>query len=708
MPAGEQVMERPTTNTSASSPASVVPPSVEYRPALDGLRALAVTAVLAFHLDRLPGGNLGVDAFFVISGWLITWKLLGEVDARGSIDLRRFWTARARRLMPASLGVLVVVSVIWPIAGIAVPSLRRDVMWAALWSSNWGTITGGGDYWARFGDPSPITHFWSLAIEEQFYLVWPVVLLVFARRGASRRTVGFAAAALAALSMTLMVIMADPANPTAVYMNTLARAHSLLAGAAAAAFTITRPSGSIRGGIAARRLLPFASLAAVAIVVLSSHSSAWLFTWGFPAFAVAMVVVVVAAADGAASSLLASPPMRWLSDRSYGLYLWHWPVFLFFSADRTGLHGVVLDAVRVLVAVGISDISYRYLETPIRRGPWVRTRWVPLVVGTAIVGVIAIAAVAVPRPSGAEVATVVTLPPAPDVASMGPVPPSAAAPSAAVSAHPAAGADVPTQVPGPGRNDEGAGTETADRPGAVVPDDTVIPVARLTRAEPVRVLVAGDSTAQLLAEILLPYAQANPAQLIAGSAAFPGCGLSVADDGRLHGFTGKDGEHDLIDLRGCLGQWGAIADRVSGPEQIEVVVVQIGPWDGADIHLQDGRVVSVGDPVGRAMVVDSYTSFVERMHEAGAVVVWVTPADIALQWGAVDDPMNDPARWAALRQVVDALEVPQIDLPGWLAREGLDGPDGRPDGVHLSPQVNERFLLELVVPELERIAASTS
>jgi peptidoglycan/LPS O-acetylase OafA/YrhL len=286
MPAGEQVMERPTTNTSASSPASVVPPSVEYRPALDGLRALAVTAVLAFHLDRLPGGNLGVDAFFVISGWLITWKLLGEVDARGSIDLRRFWTARARRLMPASLGVLVVVSVIWPIAGIAVPSLRRDVMWAALWSSNWGTITGGGDYWARFGDPSPITHFWSLAIEEQFYLVWPVVLLVFARRGASRRTVGFAAAALAALSMTLMVIMADPANPTAVYMNTLARAHSLLAGAAAAAFTITRPSGSIRGGIAARRLLPFASLAAVAIVVLSSHSSwRWSSWWSQPPMA---------------------------------------------------------------------------------------------------------------------------------------------------------------------------------------------------------------------------------------------------------------------------------------------------------------------------------------------------------------------------------------------------------------------------------------
>ena len=309
-----------------------------YRPGLDGIRALAVVAVLWFHLDRLPGGNLGVDAFFVLSGWLITWRLLNEADRDGAIGLGRFWSARVRRIMPASVAVLVTVAVVWPLAGIDVPSLRRDVVWAAGWASNWGTITSGGDYWARFGDLSPVTHFWSLAIEEQFYLAWPLVLFLVVRRSQNHRlTVGVLSAAAAFASIIAMNVMFDPGDPTGTYMNTFARAHNLLIGATAAAFTTVLADGHLRGGRIARRLAPAGVVVAVAIVALSSDQTAWMFRWGFPVFAIAMVTVVVGAADGFGERVLASAPLRWLGNRSYGLYLWHWPVFLFISPSRLGV-----------------------------------------------------------------------------------------------------------------------------------------------------------------------------------------------------------------------------------------------------------------------------------------------------------------------------------------------------------------------------------
>lgn len=706
----------------------------DYRPGLDGLRAISVSAVLAFHLDRLPGGNLGVDAFFVISGWLITWKLLDEKNRHGSIALRRFWTARARRLMPASVCVLIAVGVAWPLAGIDVPTLRADIVWAALWSSNWGTIRGGGDYWARFGELSPITHFWSLAIEEQFYVVWPLTVVAVTRWRRSRLAVGLTSGALALGSIAVMVIIADPGNPTPAYMNTFARAHTLLIGAAAAAITARRPSraaSGLVGGRVARRAFPFAAAAAVWLVLASSPSSAWLFRWGFPTFAVSMAIVVVAVADGAAIRVLASPPMRWISERSYGLYLWHWPVFLLLTPTRAGFGGVTLDAVRVLTAVAVSDASYRWVETPIRRGRMLSVRWIPIGAAVAVASVIAVAVMTVPTPTRGEAASVVTLPPAP------PSPSSADA----VSGTPAASdsrsvtASVPVPLP-PSASDEfaartrgtgfaasGGPTEISRRtpsstgaPAATQPDtakaatapastsSTVAEAVQPVLTLPVRVLVAGDSTAQHLAEAMLPFAAQHPDDVVAGSAAFPGCGLTAARDGRRHGFTNQRGEHELIDLSGCIDQWTAMPGRVSGPEQIDVVLIQIGPWDGADIYLPDGRVVSVADPEGHRLVVEAYTSFVQQVRDAGAIVVWVTPVDIELQWGAVDDPMNDPARWAKLRAIIDALPVTQIDLAGWLTATGLDGPLGRPDGVHLTADAADRFVREAVAPALAALA----
>jgi hypothetical protein len=216
----------------------------------------------------------------------------------------------------------------------------------------------------------------------------------------------------------------------------------------------------------------------------------------------------------------------------------------------------------------------------------------------------------------------------------------------------------------------------------------------------VRVLVAGDSTAVHRADVLLPYSAEHPDEVLAGSAAFPGCGLSAFDDGRLHEMTESDGRRTWIDLSGCVASWESVARRVASDERYEVVLMSIGPWDGTDIRLADGTVVSVLDPVGAGMVTRRYQAFVAQVEAAGARVVWITPPDVVFQWGAVDSPLSDPARWRELRRIIDTLPVEQIDLPGWLAAHDLDGPEGRPDGVHLAPEVEQRFVDEVVVPTL--------
>jgi peptidoglycan/LPS O-acetylase OafA/YrhL len=712
----------------------------DYRPALDGLRAIAVTAVLLFHVDRLPGGNLGVDAFFVLSGWLITWRLLAEADASDNsvIRLRQFWGARVRRLFPASVTVIVVVAVVWSLSDIAVPSLRRDLVWALGWSSNWGTISGGGDYWAHFGEPSPITHFWSLAIEEQFYLVWPLVIALLVRAGVRRRRtlVGAVSASLAIASIAFMAASFDPARPTATYMNTFARAHSLLIGAAAAAITVSL-GPRLRGAQVARRAMPAAAAVAIAIVLASSQRSEWLFSWGFPVFALAMAVIVVAAADGAGTRVLASPPLRWIGDRSYGIYLWHWPVILLLSRHRSPIGGVALDIVRIGLSIGLAAASYTWLESPIRRRRRAVGWWAPGLAVSALVTSIVVVTIAVPSAPASATPSVVTLPPA--TATMA-VPATASAPLVTVATTPttetpnasdaAGGRDsppssllftspdseaspaLPTVVSQAlsGQSGQSVSVDVGSGSSPVSPAHsaprtvTVEAVIDVEPQLPVRVLVAGDSTAVQLADVLLPYASAHGDQIVAGNASFPGCGLTAANDGRKHELIHSDGSSEMIDLNGCTDQWTSIVTRVSSAEQIDIVLVEIGAWDGVDIYLADGRVVSVADPVGHALVANAYRQFVIDVQSAGARVVWITPPDVRLHWNTVPAPANDPKRWSAIRQIIDGLSVDQIDLRSWLTEQGLDGPAGRPDGVHLAPDVNVRFVTELVAPSLVALA----
>jgi hypothetical protein len=208
------------------------------------------------------------------------------------------------------------------------------------------------------------------------------------------------------------------------------------------------------------------------------------------------------------------------------------------------------------------------------------------------------------------------------------------------------------------------------------------------------VLIAGDSTGVELAVGMREYASEHPHEIRVSHSAFAGCGLSAGDDGRLHAW------HDpveWIDITGCTIQWNSIPLRVVA-ESIDVVVVCIGPWDAGVIGFPDGRLVSVLDPEGRRLVTDAYIELVAAVRALGAVPVFVRPATIDVEWERRHDTLDDPARWDVMRSIVDSLGVDQIDLPGFLAARSLDGREGRPDGIHLGPEVRSSSSRRLSSP----------
>ena len=348
---------------------------------LDGLRAVAVIAVLLFHADLgiLPGGFFGVDVFFVISGFLITTLLLREHVSTGRIDVVGFWRRRARRLLPALFLVLAGVAVF---AAAAVPDavvrLRADVLAALAYATNWYLIFDHESYFATIGRPSLPRHLWSLAVEEQFYVAWPIVLAValavLRRRGAFVLTVLIAAA-----SVAWTVVLFDPdADPSRVYYGTDTRLFGLLAGAALAFVWSARLNGArLRTGPASARLhwsdvVAVAGLAALAWAFWAADEfDPFLYPWGTLAIALVTAAVIAAVTHpaGRVGRVLDIAPLQWIGRRSYGIYLWHWPVFVL---TRPGLDvslpPAATLALRLGVTLALAAISYRFVEVPIRCG----------------------------------------------------------------------------------------------------------------------------------------------------------------------------------------------------------------------------------------------------------------------------------------------------------------------------------------------------
>ncbi len=391
--------------TDATSTATREPDQISqipYLAGLDGMRAFAVVAVMIYHANStwLKGGFLGVEVFFVISGYLITLLLIAEKERTGTVNLIQFWIRRARRLLPA-LGVMLLLLSIWTalFEQDALGKLRGDVVGGLFYVSNWYQVTTGAGY-AAANDFAPLRHLWSLAVEEQFYLLWPLVMIVLLRRGPRKITSAAKWLFIGSIGLTVVVSVLYHRGPIgtpevtpeafwsvagrsiskadALYLSTVSRAGGLMLGAAFA--MIWRPAAVMRGPVRDKaRTLDLVALAGMIVLaylmwtigfINDDGADRALFQGGFLATSIASLAIIAAVTHPGTitSRALAGPVLLWIGTRSYGLYLYHWPIYQIIrniAGKKLVLHEFVLAMV---VTVIITEISYRYIETPIRKG----------------------------------------------------------------------------------------------------------------------------------------------------------------------------------------------------------------------------------------------------------------------------------------------------------------------------------------------------
>ena len=393
-------------------------PKSRYIPALDGLRTLAVVAVVLYHLNLTwaQGGLLGVTIFFVLSGYLITRLLINEIAKTGRIDLKSFWIRRIRRLFPAVVTVMVVTCALCTVFNhVMLTKMRPDILPSLLFFNNWWQIMQDVSYFNALGDPSPLTHFWSLAIEEQFYLIWPPLLLAMVSVHMSKPSTRRAVLGLAAVSAVAMMVLYNPAtDPSRVYYGTDTRVFSLLLGAwmafipdrdlaparlvrhlgldrlagagkhdksksDTAEAATTKPSELARfwSSPASIDLMGVVGLVGLAaMVALTNGYTAFQYRGGTLLCSILTLMVIAACVQpqGMVARALAAEPLVWIGKRSYSIYLWHYPLLLLMNPvaninDTPWWHYIL----QVLLVVAVAECSYRFIETPFRKGAFGRT-----------------------------------------------------------------------------------------------------------------------------------------------------------------------------------------------------------------------------------------------------------------------------------------------------------------------------------------------
>ncbi len=612
---------------------------------LDGLRGVAVLLVLAYHaqVSWVRGGYLGVSLFFTLSGFLIT-SILIRNHLRRRAGLRPFWMRRIRRLMPAAFLALagIVLFGATVVTHQQAERLPGDVLAAATWTTNWRFILNGTSYADLFSSPSPVQHFWSLAIEEQLYLLLPVGLLLLSRRRYSARRTALALGGVALAGTAWMAFLQTRGvGFDRLYYGTDTRMAELLAGAVLAVVVSRVGTGF---SDFARRALVTIGVVGFAVIVgaglVESRTDPNLYRGGFLVFALASCAAIlgVLAGNGPLRAALSVPPLPFVGRISYGLYLYHFPIYLWLDGPRTGLSGWQLLALRLAVTFAIAIASYRFVEQPILHGASFRIprRHLPAVAALTAVAVVVGAFALVDRD-------------APD-------------PLAALRA-PRAGASL------------AGGSDSAGSP---------------------RVLVVGDSQAVALANGLDAWAADGHRARVYDLAA-EGCGLVV--QGRLRNLGVFS-----TDLRHCRAV-ARRRQRALHRIRPDVVVVLSSITDVEDRQVPGATdFATVGDPAVDAFLARQYRDTVDALSSTGAEVVWMRPPCVDPAGLAVALKHFDTTRITRLdRTVVPALararagrvrlfDLDRVLCPGGRPLRTVAGVGAvRPDGVHFSPAAARWF-----------------
>lgn len=351
-----------------------------YITGLDGIRAIAVIMVLAYHLKLalFKSGFLGVTVFFVLSGYLITGILISEVEEEGTIDLKNFWLRRIRRLVPAVMSMAVVIIFVSAVVNkIIFTNGCKDFLASVLGFNNWWQIFNKVSYFEAAGVPSPFTHFWSLAIETQFYLIYPLILLGIYKlvksrgEGRAKRGLLFAGVTLllALISVILMIVLFDPQQDASrVYYGTDTRAFSLLFGALLAILWEYRMVPR-RLSASVNMVLGSVSFAVLLVMTIAINGSSNFWYRGGQFVGTILTVLVIYTVSGRKtwlSRFLSNPVLKWIGDRSYSIYLWHYPIILLISKGIKASWWITL--IEIVLSVVLAELSYRFIETPIRHG----------------------------------------------------------------------------------------------------------------------------------------------------------------------------------------------------------------------------------------------------------------------------------------------------------------------------------------------------